>query len=89
MDVRSKINPLLSLDFIVASDEDKYFERKSARIKASDLAKHICGFANADGGTIVLGVGDKTREIEGVDFVGAEVLNKLIAVPRDCCRPAP
>lgn len=40
---------------LAALKEDQWFERKSARIQARDLADWLVGFANADGGTIVVG----------------------------------
>ena len=43
-------------------------------------------FANADGGTIAIGITDKTRTIEGVDFE-TEKLNELLRVPFDYCNP--
>ncbi|WP_257181182.1 RNA-binding domain-containing protein [Corynebacterium cystitidis] len=36
--------------------EDQWYERKSFRIKPRDLAKTIVGFANAEGGTIAVGI---------------------------------
>ena len=44
-------------------------------------------FANADGGTIAIGVSDKTRKIEGVDQ-HTEKLNELLRVPLDFCNPS-
>ena len=85
----SRINPLLTLEYIVGADENKIFDRKSAMIKVADLAPLICAFANAQGGTIVIGVNDKTREIEGVDAFGTDKINGFIAAPKDCCRPMP
>jgi len=41
---------------LAALNEDQWFERKSARIQARDLADWLVGFANADGGTIVVGL---------------------------------
>ena len=32
------------------------------------LAIPIIAFANADGGTVAIGISDKTRRIEGVDY---------------------
>ncbi len=43
-------------------------------------------FANAYGGTIAIGITDKTRTIEGVDFE-TEKLNDLLRVPFDYCNP--
>lgn len=89
MAVRSKINPILTLDYIVEADENKLFDRKSARIKVAELGPHICAFANAQGGTIVIGVNDKTRSIEGINAFGEEKINSFIAAPKDCCHPMP
>ena len=69
--------------------ENKYFDRKSARIRVSDLAPHISGFANADGGTLVIGISDKTMELEGINSVGEEKINNLINAPKDGCKPMP
>ncbi len=38
--------------------ESQYFDRKSARIDPKEIAKLISAYANADGGTIVLGIED-------------------------------
>nr|WP_308500301.1 ATP-binding protein [uncultured Agathobacter sp.] len=43
-------------------------------------------FANAYGRTIAIGITDKTRTIEGVDFE-TEKLNELLRVPFDYCNP--
>lgn len=36
--------------------EDQWFDRKSARVAPKDLAEDVVGFANAEGGTIVVGL---------------------------------
>ena len=48
--------------------EDQWFDRKSARASARDLADSIVGFANAEGGLIVLGIWN--GQVEGVDGSG-------------------
>ena len=45
--------------------EDQWFERKSARIAARDLAETSIAFANAEGGTVVIGLSD--ARVEGTD----------------------
>lgn len=47
---------------LVALVEDQWFDRKSARIKARKLAEALIGFANADGGTVVVGLHDGSVE---------------------------
>lgn len=44
--------------------EDQWLDRKSARVKASDLANSMIGFANADGGLVVVGLHD--GKVEGI-----------------------
>lgn len=88
-EIKSVINPLLTLDYMVTEDENKYFDRKSAKIKVSDLADLISAFANAEGGTIVIGISDKTREVEGLSAFDAEKINNFISAPKDCCKPMP
>ena len=89
MPVGSAINRMLTLDYILHEKENKYFDCKSAQIKPSDLAPLISGFANADGGTIVVGISDKTRTLEGIDFVGYDKINDFINAPKDFCQPMP
>ena len=45
--------------------ENQLFERKSARLAPKDLASHLCAFANASGGTLVIGIEDD-GEITGI-----------------------
>ncbi|MCJ1714993.1 ATP-binding protein [Curtobacterium sp. VKM Ac-2922] len=44
--------------------EDQWFDRKSIRIAAKDLAEHLVAFANAEGGVIVLGL--RSGQVEGL-----------------------
>ena len=48
--IKSKVNPLLTLEYMVDEPENKYFDRKEAKIKPSDIAPLIVAFANAEGG---------------------------------------
>ncbi len=45
--------------------EDQWLERKSSRIAPRDLANTLIGFANADGGTVVVGLSD--GRVEGTN----------------------
>ena len=89
MPANSALNRMLTLDYILHEKENKYFDCKSAQIKPSDLAPLISDFANADGGTIVVGISDKTRTLEGIDFVGYDKINDFINAPKDFCQPMP
>jgi ATP-dependent DNA helicase RecG len=54
----SKINSVLTLDYMCNENENQFFDRKSARKDIKELANHIVGFANASGGTLVIGISD-------------------------------
>ena len=78
---------MLNLHEIVTRKEDQTFDCKSIQVDPKALAVPIVAFANADGGTIAIGVSDKTRKIEGVDQY-ARKLNELLRVPFDFCNPS-
>ncbi len=82
----SKHNPRLTMDFLVSpKSEDQTFDRKSASISRSRLAENIVAFANADGGTIALGIRD--RKFEGINHIGKEKINDFLQVSKDLCVP--
>ena len=51
--------------------EDQWFDRKSARIKARQLADVLIGFANADGGIVAVGLG--AGRVEGIGSIGGAI----------------
>ena len=77
----------MTIQEIRTHKEDQTFDCKSIQIDPKALAIPIVAFANADGGTIVIGVSDKTRKIEGVDQY-TEKLNELLRIPLDFCNPS-
>ncbi|MBQ9886478.1 MAG: putative DNA binding domain-containing protein [Lachnospiraceae bacterium] len=77
----------MTINEVLAKDEKQIFDRKSINIKAVDLSDTICAFANADGGTIAIGISDKTRRVEGVDY-HLEQLNEILRAPIDYCNPS-
>lgn len=87
--IKSEINPMLTSDYMVTEHENKYFDRKSAKLKPSDISDLISAFANAEGGTIVIGISDKERKLEGINEFGEEKINNFINAPKDCCKPMP
>jgi len=87
--VASKINPALTLEYLTQPSENKYYDRKSAQIKPVDLAPLICAFANGEGGTVAIGISDKSRRIEGINFVGDAKINDFLSAPMDFCHPTP
>ena len=76
----------MTIEEVLLKEENQTFDRKSINISPKDLAIPIVAFANADGGDIAIGITDKTRGIEGVDFE-TKKLNELLRVPFDFCNP--
>lgn len=76
----------MTIDEVLAKDEKQIFDRKSIQINPADLSDTICAFANADGGTVAVGISDKKRRIEGVDY-HTEQLNEILRTPIDYCNP--
>lgn len=87
--VRSIYDPILTLDYMVSENEKKFFDRKSGQLKPSDISDLISAFANAEGGTIIIGISDKTRRLEGINSYGDQKINDFINAPKDCCKPMP
>jgi ATP-dependent DNA helicase RecG len=48
--------------------EDQWFDRKSSRVTARELADWLVGFANAEGGLVILGLW--SSRVEGIDGSG-------------------
>lgn len=76
----------MTIKEILSFEEMQIFERKSINIEPKALTIPLVAFANADGGTIAIGISDKTKRIEGVDFE-VQRLNELLSVPFDFCNP--
>ncbi|MBA3530085.1 MAG: putative DNA binding domain-containing protein [Propionibacteriaceae bacterium] len=55
--------------------EDQWFDRKSVRIEPTALANVLVAFANADGGTVIVGV-ENSGDVTGIDRYVDEV-NRL------------
>lgn len=79
-------NPKLSLDFLLNSNEDQFFDRKSASIRISKLAEAMVGFANADGGLLAIGIND--GKIEGILSQGNTKVNDIIQCGFEKCFPS-
>lgn len=47
-----------NIETLSSTRENHYFDRKSARIKPEDLARHVVALANASGGKVVVGIED-------------------------------
>ena len=60
---------------ILKVPEGKTFDRKSARYDLNKLANILIAFANADGGTVALGVSDK--RYEGIHLLSSQKQNDI------------
>lgn len=58
-----------TIEEISSMKEGQYFDRKSARIKPKDIVQHVIAFANADGGTLVIGIEDN-GDLSGTNCQG-------------------
>lgn len=66
--------------------EDSQYEYKAVKIENNsikgpaqrDLADELAAFANTKGGTLLLGVDDKTREVTGIPLAHLEAVQKLV-----------
>ena len=75
----------ISIEYICHNQENQYFDRKSARIKPSDIAKHIVAFANANGGSLAIGVEDD-GQVTGFNYSGAKSINDFRDIPYSMCK---
>ena len=75
-----------SLEDLCTKKEDQVFDRKSARKDAKGLSNHIVAFANADGGTLVIGIEDN-GDITGIDAY-INNINDTLRVPFNYCKPS-
>jgi predicted HTH transcriptional regulator len=72
---------------LIQQGETAAVEYKIAMPRPAELAARICGFANTSaGGTIIIGVEDKTWKIVGVENV-AETIDGILQAVRLCKPP--
>lgn len=74
----SKINSILTIEYMRNEKENQFFDRKSAKKDIKELANHIAGFANASGGTLVIGISDDGK-LEGFEEC-PEKYNKFLKI---------
>lgn len=67
----------LSLEYLTTEEEGQYLDRKSARIKPSDIARHLVAFANANGGVLIIGVEDDGK-ITGFNSNASRSINDFL-----------
>jgi ATP-dependent DNA helicase RecG len=75
-----------TVEELYTKKEDQTYDRKSARKDPKGLSNHIVAFANADGGTLVIGIEDDFT-VTGIDGYQNNV-NDILRVPFDYCKPS-
>lgn len=58
---------------LLARAEGQEFDRKAAEFDRRSLANILVSFANADGGTVALGI--KNKQFEGIDHLDTHKIN--------------
>ena len=66
--------------------EGQEFDRKAAEFDRRSLANILVSFANADGGTVALGI--KNKQFEGIDHLDTHKINDFKQVGYDLIHPA-
>lgn len=64
----------VSVDYLCNERENQYFDRKSARIKPTEVARHLVAFSNANGGILAIGIEDNGT-ITGFNYDKANSIN--------------
>lgn len=75
-----------TLEDLYTKKEGQTYDRKSARKDPKGLSNHIVAFANADGGTLVIGIEDDFT-VTGIDDYHDNI-NDILRVPFDYCTPS-
>lgn len=75
----------VSVDYLCNERENQYFDRKSARIKPTEVARHLVAFSNANGGILAIGIEDNGK-ITGFNYDKANSINDFLYVPFSCCQ---
>ncbi len=78
----------VELKKLIQGRETNTVELKVAVPRATEVAERLCGMANAQGGMIIIGVQDATREIVGVpDHRIGETLDVISRAIRQMSKP--
>ena len=82
VDAALALPPDQAVAALISLPEDQWFDRKSGRIAAKNLARPLVAFANAEGGTLAIGLRDGE-----VDGVSAKAENAIRQAPIDFTVP--
>ncbi|MGN0811068.1 MAG: helix-turn-helix domain-containing protein [Akkermansia muciniphila] len=73
---------------MMTREENIFFDRKSSKVKLANLAEDIVAFANAEGGTLAIGLSDDGTP-EGISGLSDEQINDFAEAPLKVCKPMP
>lgn len=76
----------MEIESLVARKEGQHFDRKSARMKPENIVKPVIAFANADGGTLAIGIEDN-GDITGTGYYGAYSLTDYLLAIKEGIKP--
>ena len=62
-------------EILLTKAEGQDFDRKAAGINLRDLANILVAFANADGGTVAIGI--KNKQFEGINHLDAHRIKDI------------
>ena len=79
------MNIKMPIEEIIKMGEGQHFDRKSSKIQINELAETLIAFANADGGTIAIGIED--GKILGINDQANIRINDFIQCSFDECVP--
>lgn len=77
---------LHNVEKLLTMPEGKYYDRKAAEYDKTKIANALVAFANADGGTLAIGI--KNRKLEGIDHLNPHKINDFEKVGYDLVKPA-
>ena len=63
---------------LVAGGENSRVQLKENATNPTSVAQEIVAFANSKGGTLIIGVNDKTGDITGLSFADLQRINNLL-----------
>lgn len=73
-------------EHLLEMPEGKSFDRKSSSYELGKLANILIAFANADGGSVAIGI--KNREFEGINHLSNKKINDFLQVGNQLVVPA-
>lgn len=84
--VRQVMNMKLASEKLLSKPEGQTFDRKAAEYDLKKIANVLISYANADGGTVAIGIKDK--QFEGINHLDEHKINDMIQIGINLIKPA-